>query len=162
MIRRRRGLIAEVTEGNTLMAGGIPLPQTVKLALKGLVFNVAAELKPRGIAAIALARDFVRSCQERSRPRRRVPADDRLVNRQGRPSASSIVRRDGGRAWWAHFEFTRINIEPTILRKKIEDLREADATLRNAGAVITNIQLTEPHLIVAAVRRVAEKVTQRR
>jgi hypothetical protein len=29
----------------------------------------------------------------------------------------------GGRTWWAHLEFTRINIEPTILRKKIEDLR---------------------------------------
>ena len=29
----------------------------------------------------------------------------------------------GGRTWWAHFEFTPINIEPTILRKKIEDLR---------------------------------------
>jgi hypothetical protein len=27
---------------------------------------------------------------------------------------------DGGRTWWAHFEFTRINIGPTILRKKIE------------------------------------------
>jgi len=31
----------------------------------------------------------------------------------------------GGRTWWAHFEFTRINIEPIILRKKIEELREA-------------------------------------
>jgi hypothetical protein len=29
---------------------------------------------------------------------------------------------DGGRTWRAHVEFTRINIEPTILRKKIEDL----------------------------------------
>ena len=28
----------------------------------------------------------------------------------------------GGRSWWAHFEFTRINIELTILRKKIEEL----------------------------------------
>ena len=28
---------------------------------------------------------------------------------------------------WAHFEFTRINIEPIILRKKIEDVREARA-----------------------------------
>ena len=27
----------------------------------------------------------------------------------------------GGRTWWAHFAFTRINIEPTILRKKIEE-----------------------------------------
>jgi hypothetical protein len=31
----------------------------------------------------------------------------------------------GGRAWWAHFDFTRINIAPIILRKKIEDVREA-------------------------------------
>jgi len=32
----------------------------------------------------------------------------------------------GGRTWWAHFEFTRINIdEPIILKNKIEDLREA-------------------------------------
>jgi hypothetical protein len=28
----------------------------------------------------------------------------------------------GGRTWWAHFEFTRINITPTILPKKIEEL----------------------------------------
>jgi hypothetical protein len=30
----------------------------------------------------------------------------------------------GGRTWWAHFKFTRINIAPTILRKKIEDWRD--------------------------------------
>ncbi len=29
----------------------------------------------------------------------------------------------GGRTWWAHFAFTRINIAPTILRKKIEERR---------------------------------------
>jgi hypothetical protein len=28
----------------------------------------------------------------------------------------------GGRSWWAHFAFTRINIELTILEKKIEEL----------------------------------------
>ena len=27
----------------------------------------------------------------------------------------------GGRTWWAHFEFTRINIELTILYKEIEE-----------------------------------------
>ena len=32
------------------------------------------------------------------------------------------MRLTGGRTWWAHFEFTRINIEPIILRKKIEEL----------------------------------------
>jgi len=36
---------------------------------------------------------------------------------------------DGGRTWWAHLEFTRINIEPIILRKKIEDLHEAGALM---------------------------------
>jgi hypothetical protein len=34
---------------------------------------------------------------------------------------------------WAHFAFTRINITPTILPQKIEDLREAGATLLNAA-----------------------------
>ena len=33
----------------------------------------------------------------------------------------------GGRTWWAHFEFTRINITPIILPKKIEDLRQLGA-----------------------------------
>jgi hypothetical protein len=28
---------------------------------------------------------------------------------------------DGGRTWWAHCEFTRMNIELTIIRKKIEE-----------------------------------------
>jgi hypothetical protein len=42
--------------------------------------------------------------------------------RSGGESGSS-----GGRIWWAHFEFTRINITPIILRKKVEDLREARA-----------------------------------
>jgi hypothetical protein len=40
----------------------------------------------------------------------------------------------GGRSWWAHFELTRINIGPIILRKKIEEFRDAGATLLNAAA----------------------------
>ena len=32
------------------------------------------------------------------------------------------MRPGGGRTWWAHFEFTRINIEPIILKNKIEEL----------------------------------------
>jgi hypothetical protein len=35
---------------------------------------------------------------------------------------------NGGRTWWAHFALPRINIEPTFLRKKFEDLREAAET----------------------------------
>ncbi len=61
MIRRKRGLIVEVTENDMLAAGGNPLTQTVKLALKGLAFNMATELKPHGVAAIAITPGFLRS-----------------------------------------------------------------------------------------------------
>src|SRR5712692_629809 len=61
MIRGRRGLIVEVTETDILMAGGNPLSQSVKLALKGLAFNMAAELKPQGVAAVAITPGFLRS-----------------------------------------------------------------------------------------------------
>ena len=61
MIRRRRGLIVEVTESDILMAGGNPLSQSVKLALKGLALNMAAELKQHGVAAIAITPGFLRS-----------------------------------------------------------------------------------------------------
>jgi NAD(P)-dependent dehydrogenase (short-subunit alcohol dehydrogenase family) len=61
MISRRRGLIVEVTESDILMAGGNPLSQSVKLALKGLALNMAAELKPHGVAAIAITPGFLRS-----------------------------------------------------------------------------------------------------
>jgi hypothetical protein len=35
------------------------------------------------------------------------------------------ARLNGGRAWWAHLEFARINIAPTILHK-IEDWHDCD------------------------------------
>ena len=41
----------------------------------------------------------------------------------------------GGRTWWAHFEFTRINTAPNILQKKIEDLREAGAYIDRKSSI---------------------------
>jgi NAD(P)-dependent dehydrogenase (short-subunit alcohol dehydrogenase family) len=61
MIRARRGLIVEVTENDSLSAGGNPVTQTIKFALKGLALNMAAELKPYGVAAIAITPGFLRS-----------------------------------------------------------------------------------------------------
>ena len=61
MIRARRGLIVEVTENDILAAGGNPMSQIVKLGLKGLALNVATELKPHGVAAIAITPGFLRS-----------------------------------------------------------------------------------------------------
>jgi NAD(P)-dependent dehydrogenase (short-subunit alcohol dehydrogenase family) len=61
MIRKRRGLIVEVTESDILGAGGNPLTQTVKFALKGLALNMATELRPHGVAAVAITPGFLRS-----------------------------------------------------------------------------------------------------
>jgi NAD(P)-dependent dehydrogenase (short-subunit alcohol dehydrogenase family) len=61
MTRDRRGLIVEVTENDLLSAGGNPLAQTVKLGLKGLAINMATELKPHGVAAVAMTPGFLRS-----------------------------------------------------------------------------------------------------
>ena len=61
MIGARRGLIVEVTESDVMSAGGNPMTQSVKLSLKGLALNMAAELKPHGVAAVAITPGFLRS-----------------------------------------------------------------------------------------------------
>jgi hypothetical protein len=61
MIRARRGLIVEVTEGDSVGAGGNPVKQVVKLALKGNALAMAAELHPHGVAAVAITPGFLRS-----------------------------------------------------------------------------------------------------
>jgi NAD(P)-dependent dehydrogenase (short-subunit alcohol dehydrogenase family) len=61
MIASRRGLIVEVTEGDTLLAGGNPLTQTVKLALKAIALNLAGELHEYGVTSISITPGFLRS-----------------------------------------------------------------------------------------------------
>jgi len=61
MIAKRRGLIVEVTESDILSAGGNPLSQLAKFALKMMALNMAAELQPFGVAAVALTPGFLRS-----------------------------------------------------------------------------------------------------
>jgi len=61
MMRDRRGLIVEVTEGDALSAGGNPVVQTVKFALKGLALSMAAQLYSYGVAAVAITPGYLRS-----------------------------------------------------------------------------------------------------
>jgi NAD(P)-dependent dehydrogenase (short-subunit alcohol dehydrogenase family) len=61
MMARRSGLIVEVTENDLLFAGGNPMAQSVKLALKGFAVVMATELKPHGVAALAITPGFLRS-----------------------------------------------------------------------------------------------------
>ena len=48
------------------------------------------------------------------------------VLRVGRDRKPPAVGR-GGRRWWAHCTFTRMNIGPFIREKKIEDLMDSQA-----------------------------------
>jgi NAD(P)-dependent dehydrogenase (short-subunit alcohol dehydrogenase family) len=61
MMRRRRGLIVEVTENDLLMAGGNVLTQIVKASQKVLATIFASELRPHGVAAVAVTPGFLRS-----------------------------------------------------------------------------------------------------
>jgi hypothetical protein len=38
--------------------------------------------------------------------------------------------QSGGRTWWAHFEFTRINIALTILENQIEEILNTTVVAR--------------------------------
>jgi hypothetical protein len=55
--------------------------------------------------------------------RHRRPLRDPPDRRQPWLIVAARGAASGGRTWWAHLEFTRINIELIILPKKIEDLR---------------------------------------
>jgi NAD(P)-dependent dehydrogenase (short-subunit alcohol dehydrogenase family) len=61
MIRKRRGLIVEVTENDALGGGGNPLAWSVKLATKGLALNMATELYSHNVTAVAMTPGFLRS-----------------------------------------------------------------------------------------------------
>jgi NAD(P)-dependent dehydrogenase (short-subunit alcohol dehydrogenase family) len=61
MIRRRRGLIVEITENDIFGGGGNPIAQLVKLGVKGLALNMATELDAHGVTAVAVTPGFLRS-----------------------------------------------------------------------------------------------------
>jgi len=61
MIEKKRGLIVEVSENDGLGAGGNPITQTVKLALKSLALNLAAELRPYSVSVVSVTPGFLRS-----------------------------------------------------------------------------------------------------
>jgi NAD(P)-dependent dehydrogenase (short-subunit alcohol dehydrogenase family) len=61
MIPQSRGLIVEVTENNGLGSGGSPSVQMVKLGLKGLALGMGAQLRPKGIAVVAITPGYLRS-----------------------------------------------------------------------------------------------------
>jgi NAD(P)-dependent dehydrogenase (short-subunit alcohol dehydrogenase family) len=63
MIKKRRGLIVEVTENDLLSAGGNIMAQVVKFSQKALATLWAAELWKYRVAAVAITPGFLRSEQ---------------------------------------------------------------------------------------------------
>jgi NAD(P)-dependent dehydrogenase (short-subunit alcohol dehydrogenase family) len=61
MMPARRGLIVEVTENDLLGLGANPMAYVVKTAQKTLPLQWAAELKPHGVAVVAVTPGFLRS-----------------------------------------------------------------------------------------------------
>jgi len=61
MMSARRGLIVEVTEGDTIGGGGNPMAHAVKMAQKVLPLLWAAELAPHGVTVMAVTPGFLRS-----------------------------------------------------------------------------------------------------
>jgi hypothetical protein len=52
------------------------------------------------------------------------------MNSDSQSTGPTSPRSSGGRSWWAHLAFTRINIELTILEKKIEERPDILASKR--------------------------------
>jgi len=62
MMKRRRGLIVEVTENDMVFGGGgNALTDVVKSALKGFAARMAGELYGHGVAAVSITPGFLRS-----------------------------------------------------------------------------------------------------
>jgi NAD(P)-dependent dehydrogenase (short-subunit alcohol dehydrogenase family) len=61
MVARRKGLVVEVTDGNTARYRGSSFYDLAKSAVIRLAVAQAAELKPHGVAAVAVTPGFLRS-----------------------------------------------------------------------------------------------------
>ena len=61
MIERRRGLIVEVGDGDTLDYRGTLFFDLVKVTVSRLAYAMAEELRPHGVAALAITPGFLRS-----------------------------------------------------------------------------------------------------
>jgi NAD(P)-dependent dehydrogenase (short-subunit alcohol dehydrogenase family) len=61
MVRARRGLLVEVTDGDTMQYRGTLYYDLVKTTVLRLAWDFAEELRPHGVAAVAVTPGFLRS-----------------------------------------------------------------------------------------------------
>src|SRR5262245_34437290 len=124
MVRDTRGLVVEVTESDILSAGGNPLTQTVKLALKGLALNMAADLNAHGVAAVAITPGFLRS--------------ESMLERLGVTEANW---RDAGKADPNFLE----SESPLFVGRAVAALAADPAVLRKSGSLCSSWELAREY-----------------
>ena len=124
MMRERRGLIVEVTENDILGAGGNPMSQVVKLGLKGFALNMATELRPHGVAAIAVTPGFLRS--------------ESMLQHKGVTEASW---RDGGKKDKNFLE----SESPLFVGRAVAALAQDPKVLDRSGQLLSSWQLSREY-----------------
>jgi len=97
MVRRRRGLIVEITDGENLDYRGSFFYDLVKVSVIRLAYSMAQELRPHGVAAVSLtpASSGPRRCSTTSAfPRRRGARRSRKIrtSRRRRRRRTSVAR----------------------------------------------------------------------
>jgi len=129
MIRDRSGLIVEVTENDILSAGGNPITQAVKFGLKGLALNMAAELRPHGVAAVAITPGFLRS--------------ETMLERFG---VSEKTWREGGKKDKNFLE----SESPLFVGRAVAALAADPAILERSGQLLSSWQLGREYRLADA------------
>ena len=124
MIANRSGLIVEVTENDILGGGGNPMSQMVKLGLKGLALNMAAELRPYDVAAIAITPGFLRS--------------EAMLQHQGVTEANW---RDGGKKDKNFLE----SESPLFVGRAVAALAADPNVLNRSGQLLSSWQLSREY-----------------
>ncbi len=124
MIRRRRGVIVEVTENDILSAGGNPMSQSVKLGLKGLALNMATELRPHNVAAMAITPGFLRS--------------EAMLQHMGITEANW---RDGGKEDRNFLE----SESPLFVGRAVAALAQDPSVLNRTGQLLSSWQLSRDY-----------------
>jgi NAD(P)-dependent dehydrogenase (short-subunit alcohol dehydrogenase family) len=117
MVAKQRGLIVGVTESDMLFGGGNILHDLVKTGIKGLAVRLAEELRPHGVAAMAITPGFLRS--------------ESMLERFG---VTADSWRDGGKKD-EHFLFSE---SPLFVGRAVAALATAPDLLARSGTLTSS------------------------
>jgi NAD(P)-dependent dehydrogenase (short-subunit alcohol dehydrogenase family) len=124
MIKKRRGLIVEVTENDLLLAGGNTIAQIVKFSQKALATIWAAELCKYHVAAIAITPGFLRS--------------ERMLENFG---VTEETWRDGGKKDKNFLE----SESPMFVGRAVVALAEDPRTLERSGQLFSSWEVARKY-----------------